>query len=130
MCRRQRDAVLSRHPVGDAAKEDGEASLATLRKWALDVTTERLLILVLRNFAFDGLIDWDTFAYEPISERGCNDPTGCLVEALRAVAGDEAADDVAARKHPVIAMGNSRADQFLFNLWGGSRASVPVSVRE
>ena len=92
MCRRQRDAVLSRHPVGDAAKEDGEASLATLRKWALDVTTERLLILVLRNFAFDGLIDWDTFAYEPISERGCNDPTGCLVEALRAVAGDEAAD--------------------------------------
>ena len=59
---------------------------------ALDVTTERLLILVLRNFAFDGLIDWDTFAYEPISERGCNDPTGCLVEALRAVAGDEAAD--------------------------------------
>ena len=40
-----------------------------------------------------------------------------------------AADDVAARKHPVIAMGNSRADQFLFNLWGGSRGDAQLSDR-
>jgi hypothetical protein len=40
-----------------------------------------------------------------------------------------AADDVAARKHPVIAMGNSRADQFLYNLWGGSRGDAPLSER-
>ena len=40
-----------------------------------------------------------------------------------------AAEDVAARKHPVIAMGDSRTDQFLFNLWGGSGGDVKLSER-
>ena len=40
-----------------------------------------------------------------------------------------AAEDVATRKHPVIAMGDSRTDQFLFNLWGGSGGDAKLSER-
>ena len=40
-----------------------------------------------------------------------------------------AAEDVATRKHPVIALGDSRTDHFLFNLWGGSGGGAKLSER-
>ena len=37
----------------------------------------------MNELEFDGMIDWDTMEYEPLSARARHDPKGCMYEAMQ-----------------------------------------------